>query len=80
MEQEKITDELTSIFRTTFGDETLVLLDEMTANDVDNWDSLSHMLLITEIEDHFSIKFKLRELNKLKNVGILIELIMTKTS
>jgi acyl carrier protein len=77
---EEITLALTSIFRKTFGDETLVLSDDMTANDVDNWDSLSHMLMITEIEDHFSIKFKLRELNKLKNVGILIDLINTKIS
>ena len=80
MQIEKITEELTNIFRKTFGDETLVLSDDMTANDVDNWDSLSHMLMITEIEDHFSIKFKLRELNKLKNVGILIDLINTKIS
>ena len=58
----------------------MVLSDDMTANDVDNWDSLSHMLMITEIEDHFSIKFKLRELNKLKNVGRLIDLITTKIS
>ncbi len=80
MRIEEITEELTKIFRNTFGDEELVLSDDMTANDVDNWDSLSHMLMITEIEEHFSIKFKLRELNKLKNVGILIELINTKTS
>lgn len=78
MAYEKVNIELTDIFRKTFSDETLILADEMTANDVDNWDSLSHMLLITEIESHFSIKFKLRELNKLKNVGILIDLIKEK--
>lgn len=79
MERSKIKDQLTNIFRSTFRDEVLVLSDDMTANDVDSWDSLSHMLLITEIEDQFSIKFKLRELNKLKNVGALIDILEGKT-
>jgi len=78
MERKKIIDQLTNIFRIIFRDDTIVLSDDMTANDIDNWDSLSHMLLITEIEDHFSIKFKLRELNKLKNVGSLIIIVEGK--
>lgn len=78
MEHKEIVEQLTVIFRKTFRDESLVLFDKMTAEDVDNWDSLSHMLLISDIEDHFSIKFKLRELNKLKNVGILIDIINSK--
>ena len=73
-----IIDKLTTIFRTIFNDDTIVLRNEMTVNDVGNWDSLSHMLMITEVENVFSIKFKLRELNKLKNVGTLIELIEFK--
>jgi acyl carrier protein len=51
----------------------------MTANDVDSWDSLSHMVLIVEIEKAFNIKFKLRELNKMKNVGDMIDLLALKT-
>ena len=73
-----IIDKLTTIFRTIFNDDTIVLRNEMTVNDVGNWDSLSHMLMITDVENVFSIKFKLRELNKLKNVGTLIELIEFK--
>ena len=64
-------EKLTDIFRKVFGVKDLVLSDTMTADDVDTWDSLSHMLLITEIEEQFSIKFKLRELNKMKDVGAL---------
>ncbi len=78
MEKEMITDKLTTIFRSVFSDKTIFLNNEMTANDVSSWDSLSHMLMITEVENVFSIKFKLREINKLKNVGILIELIESK--
>lgn len=78
MERENIKIELLGIFRKVFNDEELVIYDEMIASDVENWDSLSHMLLITDIEDHFVIKFKLRELNRLKNVGVLIDIIDSK--
>jgi len=73
-----IIDQLTAIFRNVFNDETLVLNNEMTAGDVASWDSLTHMLMITEVEKTFSIKFKLREINKLNNVGVLIDLIKSK--
>ena len=78
MEKEIITDQLTTLFRNVFNDETIFLNDEITANDIGSWDSLSHMLMITEVENEFSIKFRLREIHKLKNVGTLIELIESK--
>jgi len=78
MEREIVIDKLTSIFKKVFGVDSLVLRNDLTANDVDNWDSLTHMLLITEIENVFSIKFKLKDLNKMKNVGDMIEIIIFK--
>lgn len=72
-------EKLTTIFRKVFDDETIVLNDQMTANDIGSWDSLSHMLMITQVETAFSIKFSLREINKLKNVGALIRLIESKS-
>lgn len=78
MERKEIVSKLTSVFRTVFNDNSLILSDELTANDVDNWDSLSHMILITEIEKAFAIKFKLKDLNKMRNVGDMIEIIMSK--
>ncbi|WP_103068562.1 acyl carrier protein [Aquimarina sediminis] len=54
------------------------LHDELTAKDVDGWDSLSHMMIITKIEEEFNIRFKLRDLNKLKNLGSLVSVIQTK--
>lgn len=71
---------LTDIFRALFGNDALVLTPETTANDVAQWDSLSHMLLITEIEKSFSIKFKLKDLNKMRNVGEMAGMIATKLS
>ena len=77
---EMIIDKITTIFRTVFNDETIILNTDTTANDVGSWDSLTHMVMIAEVEEAFSIKFKLREINKLKNVGALIELINSKIS
>jgi acyl carrier protein len=73
-------EKLTTIFRQVFDDEAIVLNDQLTANDIGSWDSLSHMLMITRVEDAFSIKFSLREINKLKNVGALIRLIESKSA
>ena len=50
----------------------------MTANDIDGWNSLSHMILVTEIEIEFAVKFKLKELNKMRNVGDMIDLLLLK--
>ncbi len=80
MNHSNILDKLTTIFREVFTNPNLVLSNDLTANDVDNWDSLTHMILITEIETRFEIKFKLKELNKMKNVGDLIEIITAKLS
>jgi acyl carrier protein len=78
VEQSVIFEKLTDIFQTTFNDRTLSLSRELTANDVANWDSLSHMLMIGEVENVFAIKFKLKELGKLDNVGNLADLVRSK--
>lgn len=78
MEKNKIIEKLTAVFHEVFKDNTIVLRDDMTAADVENWDSLTHMLMITKVEEVFGIRFKLRELNKLKNVGDLCNTIAEK--
>jgi acyl carrier protein len=78
MERDEVVNRLTPVFRKIFINDTLNLTNELTANDVENWDSLSHMLLITAIENEFAIKFKLKDLNKMRNVGDMIDIIMTK--
>ena len=78
MEKVEIINRLTPIFRKVFGDDNLTLADELSALDVENWDSLTHMLLITEIETDFSIKFRLKDLNKMLNVGDMITIINSK--
>lgn len=78
MTREEISKQMTAIFNKTFH-ANIVMSNELTANDVDGWDSLTHMLLISEVENGFNIKFKLKELNKIKNVGDLIDLVQSKT-
>lgn len=78
MERTEIVEKLTAIFREVFAEPSLVLNDEMTTNDVEKWDSLSHMLMITTVEEQFNVKFRLKELNKLKKVGDIIEVLAEK--
>lgn len=78
MERQVIIEKITEIFREVFGDNNIVITDEMTAADVENWDSLTHMQMITMVEDKLGIKFKLKELNRLKKVGDLISIVESK--
>ena len=76
---EEITKKTQNIFRDIFGEPNLIITPEMTANDVDKWDSLSHLTMIAKVEETFEIKFKLKELIKMKNVGDMLNNIKEKT-
>lgn len=78
MNREEVLLKLSGVFKAVFSISDLELKNELTANDIEQWDSLTHMLLISEIEKMFGIKFKLKELNKMKNVGDMIEIIIEK--
>ena len=67
-----IREKLTNLFKEVFDEETLVLSDDMTADDVDAWDSLSHINLMIAIELAFDIEFKQSEIQNFANVGELI--------
>jgi acyl carrier protein len=73
-----IREKLTDLFKEVFDEETLVLSDEMTADDVDAWDSLSHVNLMIAIELAFDIEFKQSEIQNFANVGELIKSIEQK--
>jgi len=78
MEKEAITSTLKSVFQKVLEEKDLTITREMTAQDVEKWDSLRHVQLINEVESVFGIKFKLREIMSLNNVGDLIDLIHAK--
>lgn len=78
MNRNEIVEKLTSVFQEVFSDDNLVLNDEMTANDVEKWDSLTHMLMISTVEEQFGVRFKLKELNKLKKTGDIVDILEEK--
>jgi acyl carrier protein len=79
MENEKIQSELTNVFRDVFHDPTLELSDALGASDIEGWDSLNHVVLISTIEERFGVKFKLKDLMSIENVGDIRKLLATKT-
>jgi acyl carrier protein len=80
MEDTQIRPQLNGIFQDLFGDSTLQITDAMTAQDVEEWDSLTHINLIVKVEKSFRVKFTTGEVNQLHNVGDLVALIRRKTS
>jgi acyl carrier protein len=78
MKKEETADKLKSVFQKVFDNNDITITREMTAHDVEDWDSLRHIELISEVEKAFAIKFKLREIMNMKNVGDLIDLINMK--
>ncbi len=78
MEQAQIFSQLQEIFRDIFDDSSLVINESTNAKDIEEWDSLNHISLISAIEKHFKIKFHLSELQGLKNVGEMVALIARK--
>ncbi|MCE3040046.1 acyl carrier protein [Helicobacter anatolicus] len=69
---------LQEIFRDVFDDENLEITPQTSASDIDEWDSLMHISLVSSIEKAFKIRFALGELQDLKNIGDMIALIEKK--
>jgi acyl carrier protein len=78
MDKQAIIEKIKEILQRVLKHDRFEIHDELTAQMVEGWDSLTHMVIITEIEKTFSVQFKLKEINKLKNMGNLIELIQSK--
>ena len=76
----QIIERLNPIFQKVFKDPNIVVSETTTANDIENWSSLNHMDLIHAVESEFHIKFNLREVIRMGNVGDLIKVLLTKTS
>ena len=78
MSHDEIYQKLTSVFQDVFRDDISVVVPEMTARDVDDWDSLSHIRLILTVEKEFGVKFSTAELAQFENVEQLVEMIADK--
>ena len=71
--------QLNEVFRDVFDDESIIVDDETTAKDVEGWDSNMHITLIAELEDAFDIRFEMRDVAKMHNVGEMMDKIMELT-
>ncbi len=80
MSKEEIFEKLNEVFRDVFDREDITVCETTTAADIEEWDSLRHITLMEYIEDEFDIRFKMAEINGMKNVGEMVEIILKRIS
>ena len=78
MTREEVFEVLNEIFQDVFDDDEITVSETTTAADIDDWDSLEHITLIAAIEQKFSIKFDIKEVNSMESVGIMVDSILKK--
>lgn len=78
MSREEIFDEVRKIFWTIFDDEDIEIVDETNSEDIEDWDSLEHVNLVVAMEKRFNLKFDMKAVGQLKNVGEMVDLIKEK--
>lgn len=76
MSREEVYEKLTEIFKDVFYRDDITLTDTTSAADIAGWDSLMHITLIGAIEDEFDIKFAMKDMLEMKNVGDMVNIIM----
>jgi len=77
MTREEVFEKVTDIFRDVFDDDSLVISDSTNSDDIEDWDSLEHINLIVSMEKEFSVKFDIKTVNSLENVGQMVDLIVS---
>ena len=75
MSRDQIMENLQDIYREVFDDEEMLLSEEMTEDDIEEWDSLTHLRLIMQVEKAFSIKFSTTQIKGLTSVGSFVDAI-----
>lgn len=75
MNRDQIFEKLTTVFQDVFDDEDITINENTSAADIEDWDSLSHIMLLSAVEDEFGIKFDMKAVQGLKNVGEMVDLV-----
>lgn len=75
MERTEILKKVNEIFKDVFEDESLIVTEQTTANDIEDWDSLMHITLISAIEQAFSFKFAMKDVIGMQNVGEMLDIL-----
>ncbi|MDE6945809.1 MAG: acyl carrier protein [Anaeroplasmataceae bacterium] len=76
MSRNDVYERLKKVFWEIFDDETIVLRDSTTANDIEDWDSFEHINLIVAVENEFSLKIPMGKAVSMKNVGEMVDIIL----
>jgi len=80
MKREEILQAVTIVFREVLDNDSIILMEQTTAGDTAEWDSLSHIHLVVAVEKRFGIRFGSREILGWKNIGGMIDSIVAKVS
>lgn len=77
MTRDEVFEEVRKIFRDNFDDDELAVVDETNSSDIEDWDSIEHINLVIAMEKKFDLKFNIKEVGKLANVGEMVDLIVS---
>lgn len=72
---ENIIERLNEVFQNVFDDDEITVDRDTTAADIEDWDSLEHIRLISAVEREFGVKFTMKEVSAMQNVGEMIDII-----
>ncbi len=75
MNKKEAMERLTAIFRDVFDDDEIVLTETTSAKDIEDWDSLEHINLIAAVEKAFKMRFTMKEVSGMKNVGEMADIV-----
>ena len=78
MTREEVYETLNGVFQDVFDDESIEVHDETTSDDIEDWDSLEHINLIAAVEQEFGVKFNMGQVVSMKNVGEMVDIILSQ--
>ena len=76
MERKEVYERLNNVFREVFDDDSIVLNDNTTSDDIEDWDSFEHINLVVAVEEEFSFKIPMGKVVTMKNVGEMVDIIL----
>ncbi len=78
MDKKEVFRRLNKVFRDVFDDDSITVNPKTTADDIEDWDSLEHITLISAVEREFKMKFKMGEISSMKNVGEMADIVAAR--
>ena len=75
MNRAEIMERLNEVFRDVFDDSSITVDDNTTSKDIEDWDSLEHINLVGAVEQEFKMRFKMKEVSSMKNVGEMADIV-----